>query len=331
MSYILGSACLIWGIFGFYYYKAAWARRRRNEQYKLYADAVMKAVGKNFGEMKTRKAHFVKDLGYDNVDDSAWTADVEEFVTFNVLPELPKHTRTKLNVSNDMKREFSILTYNFVIELSGHDQMPATYDLKELIDSIERQGEIRTLVDGRPLYKPRKEIAARLAILVIAIGGLSLSDVSSAAQGIAFAPVEACNALAEEEGFAPQASGYSVLSEQRYSCATIYNNTPGGSLPNNFSLYAKGSHTKVTRVRVMLNVNQRSNAGRDTKELGRLCALMVMNLTGSAPAGLSRKVAAGAPFSLQHDGYRVYLEKTSWPTGRGYELNCAIATADHKE
>ncbi|MCY1463352.1 hypothetical protein D9M71_812330 [compost metagenome] len=81
----------------------------------------------------------------------------------------------------------------------------------------------------------------------------------------------------------------------------------------------------------MLNVNERNKAVRDTKTLSGLCETMITNLAGSAPAGFAGKVASGNPFRIEHEGYIVYLEKEVWPTGKGFELNCGIATPTHKE
>lgn len=96
-------------------------------------------------------------------------------------------------------------------------------------------------------------------------------------------------------------------------------------------MYAKGTKTDVTRVKLMLNINNKQTASRDTKELGRLCEKMVKNLLGSTPAGLGTKIAAGVPFEMVYESYNLFLKKDVWPTGKGYELNCFITTLDHKE
>jgi hypothetical protein len=324
-------ACLIWAAFVFFYYRSILTRYIRHNQYAEYANAVFSAVGENFSELKGKSTSLVADLGYNRSDDSAWKEEVEKFVTMIVLPKLKDNTRAKFRTSPEMIKEFSTLSYNFVLDLVSYASMPTKYDLKELIASIESTGDARSLVSGRPVFKPGKEILSKLALLVLAAGTLSITEPSIAADGQAFSPMDACNALGDEEGFTPSNSGYSELSEGVYSCGTPYKDMSGGALPNNLSMYGKGSPDKVTRVRIMLNVNEKANAKRDTKELGRLCQKMIKTLAGSAPVGLAEKVASGIPFTVQHEGYRVYLEKTVWPTGKGFELNCGIATSSHKE
>ncbi|MNG24165.1 hypothetical protein D3C84_1088570 [compost metagenome] len=81
----------------------------------------------------------------------------------------------------------------------------------------------------------------------------------------------------------------------------------------------------------MLNVNQIGHAAKDTKVLADVCTQMVTNLVGEAPADMAKQVGQGKPFEDAFNGYRVFLSKSVWSTGRGYELNCGIATLDHKE
>lgn len=331
MKAIMMLACLIWAAFVFFYYRSIFTRHIRHKQYAEYASAVFSAVGEHFPELKGKSTTLVADLGYNKSDDSAWKEEVEKFITLIVLPKLKDSTRTKFRTSPGMIREFSTLSYNFVLDLMSYASMPTKYDLAELITSIERLGDARSLVSGKPVFLPGKEILSKLALLVLAAGTLSITEPSSAAEGQAFSPMDACNALGDEEGFTPSKSGYSELSEGVYSCATPYKDMPGGALPNNFAMYGKGSPDEVTRVHIMLNVNEKANAKRDAKELGRLCQKMIKTLVGSVPVGLAEKVASGIPFTVQHEGYRVYLEKTVWPTGKGFELNCGIATSSHKE
>jgi hypothetical protein len=58
---------------------------------------------------------------------------------------------------------------------------------------------------------------------------------------------------------------------------------------------------------------------------------MITNLVGEAPAGMAKRVGQGKPFEENFNGYRVLLSKSVWPTGKGFELNCAITTLGHKE
>lgn len=332
MKAIMVLACLVWGAFVVLHYRGVATRYLRHKNYAEYAAAVFSSVSEHFEELKTKNRTLVKDLGFNKFDDSAWREEVERFIGMIVLPKISQSARGKIRNLPDSNREFSTLTYNFVLDLMCYTSMPASYDLQQLIDSIERKDETMSLISGVPLYHRGKDLAIRFAAaVVLLIGGFAQMQPSYASQGQPFSPLDACNALADEAGFTPNKSGYSELYDGIFTCATPYKDTQGGVLPNNLAMYGKGGPDQVTRLKLMLNVNVKANAARDTKELGRLCQRMIETLTGTTPAGFATKVATGAPFSMTHDGYRVYLEKDVWPTGKGYELNCAIATPGHKE
>ncbi|EJM57330.1 hypothetical protein PMI29_04831 [Pseudomonas sp. GM49] len=74
-----------------------------------------------------------------------------------------------------------------------------------------------------------------------------------------------------------------------------------------------------------LNVNQTGHAAKDTKVLADVCTQMVTNLVGEAPADMAKRVGQGKPFEDAFNGYRVFLSKSIWSTGRGYELNFVLA------
>lgn len=329
MKPFLVLASLFWAAFVFYYYRAAYTRYSRHKQYAEYAKAVFTAVSEHFDELKGKSISLIEDLGYQKTDDSAWKEEVEKFITMIVLPRLDDITRVKFRTSSAMVKEFSTFSYNFILDLMCYAKMPVSYDLQELIASIEKQGDAKSLFSGDPIFLPGKEVLTKLAVLVLLVGGSTVADQTRAANGAGFSPMEACNALADVNGFTPKA--YSELYEGVYTCGTTYKDLPGGDMPNNLSLYGKGTKNEVTRVRLMLNVNERAKAARDTKTLSGLCEQMISNLAGSAPAGFAGKVASGKPFRIEHEGYTVYLEKEVWPTGKGFELNCGIATSTHKE
>lgn len=137
--------------------------------------------------------------------------------------------------------------------------------------------------------------------------------------------------MVDVPGFQPNTSGYSELYDGVFSCATRYKELGNQALANNVALYGKGTVHEVTRVKLMLNVNVASRGAQDTKLLGSLCTKMIANVAGAAPPSFEQKVAQGKAFQQSFDGYRVYLDKIVWPTGKGYELNCGIATAKHEE
>lgn len=329
MILILILACLAWTAFTIAYYRSAIKRKLRNQRYAEYAQVVFNSVGEFFPELKHKSQVLVKDLGFGKYDESAWHEEVIKFINLVVFPRISKGNAARIKGDPDENRTFSTLAFNFVLDLMCYANIPNGYDLDEVIASIEDQDDSKNLLSGKPVFRKGKDLVIRYAVLVLAVGALASNESVYAGNGESFSPLDACNALAEEQGFEPD--GYSELYDDVYSCGTLYKITVGGTLPNNFSMYGRGNKTEVTRVRLMLNVNQQAYAARDTKELGRLCEKMVTNLIGSAPEGFANKVAAGRAFELTHGGYRLILERKNWPTGKGYELNCVVATPNHKE
>lgn len=167
---------------------------------------------------------------------------------------------------------------------------------------------------------------------VLALAALVLSTTGSAyaADGKGF-PSTACAVLERTPGFKPNPSGYTALYDDVYSCGTPYKHLGSQELPNNVALYGRGTKNEVTRVKLMLNVNVESRAKADTNALAALCTKMIQGLVGSAPAGFAKKAGQGEPFEEQFQGYKVFLTKNIWSTGKGFELNCGIATASHEE
>lgn len=331
LKLIMVLMCLLWGAFAFFYYRSVITRYIRHKQYREYADLVFTTVAEHFSELQKKNEHLVKDLGYQKSDSTPWEREVERFINLTIAPKLSWQTKEGFLRDPRRNMEFSTLAYNFVMDLMCHSKMPAQYNLKELINSIEDNDSLKNLYDGTVHWLPGKQLGTKLAMLFLSVLVLASPEPSMASDGTAFIPMEACNALSDESGFLPTKSGYSELSDGVYTCATLYKDTPGGSMPNNFSMYGKGSPGEVTRVRIMLNVNVKKNAARDTKELGRLCQKMIEGLTGGSPAGFAAKVSKGQPFESEFSGYRTYLTKSIWPTGRGFELNCGISTLTHKE
>ncbi|MDO7928883.1 hypothetical protein Q6A51_19015 [Pseudomonas sp. KFB-139] len=172
-----------------------------------------------------------------------------------------------------------------------------------------------------------------LGLSVLALVALTFSAANNAyaADGEGFSPSLACKVLERTPGFKPNPSGYAALYDDVYSCGTPYKYLGSQELPNNVALYGRGTKDEVTRVKLMLNVNVESRAAEDTRALASLCTKMIADLSGSIPPGFGKKASLGKPFEEQFQGYKIFLTKEVWPTGKGFELNCGIATLSHEE
>lgn len=322
--------CIAWAALSFIFYRGLFIKMERRKLSCLLAEATANAVRDNFSELKINSNSMIENKGYGVIDDSRWKGEVKRFVSEVATGYVGNSLMIKVRKKTWGRSLFAVLAYRIVMDLMKYQSMPEKYDAKPLIDGLENNQDIFSFFKGEPKFRAAAEVKAGLAIafFLVILGGTS--DVM-AADGQAFSPIDACNALADEDGYQPGKSGYSELNGESYSCATPYKDLSDSLMPNNIALYARGRPSEVTRVKLMLNVNERHNAGRDTKTLGRLCEKMIITLAGSAPEGFKEKVQAGKPFKSEFSGYNLYLNKTVWPTGKGFELNCGIATKDHKE
>lgn len=322
---------LVWAVFTFIFYRGFYLRRARHRDYSEFAQATYTAVKEHFEELRSKRERGIIDKGFKVVDDSDWRETIFTFASEIVLNELRPGLRDRVQASQAMSTSFTSFTQHFINELTAHSTMPPSYDLNEAIRSVENDADLIAYFKGDVKYLPGKALISRLTALVLAIGLLGQAQPSFASAGAPFTPLEACNALGSIPGFNLNQSGYSELYDEVYSCGTPYKELGEGDLPNNLALYGRGTRTEVTRVKVMLNVNQASHAARDTKTLAKVCATLVNNLAGGVPADLEKRVSQGKAFEVAFEGYRVFLTKSIWPTGRGYELSCGISTMDHKE
>lgn len=331
MKTTMVGVCLVWAVFAFFFYRGYYMRWVRQRDYAEFAIVTFERVREHFAELKVKRASGIVDKGFKMIDDSTWKEIVGTFVTNIVLKSLRASTRERIKASQVVSTSFTTFVDHFVKDLAAQEAFPESYDLEALIRSIESETDAVAFFSGEPKYLPGKVFVSRLAALVLAIGLVAPGQPTYAAAGAPFTPLDACNALTEVPGFQVNASGYTELSDGVYSCATPYKELGTAGLPNNLALYGRGTSTQVTRVKVMLNVNQTGHAAKDTKVLADVCTQMVTNLVGEAPADMAKRVGQGKPFEDAFNGYRVFLSKSVWSTGRGYELNCGIATLDHKE
>lgn len=330
MKAIMVGVCLAWAAFAFAFYRGYYLRWVRHSDYVEFAKVTFAAVLEHFAELRAKRESGVVDKGFKMVDESAWRETVSTFVTSVVMKQLKPNTRARIKSSQEVSTSFTTFADHFVSELTAHESSPSSYDLDAFIRSIESDTDVVAFFKGEAKYLPGKAYVSRLTAVLLAVGLFAHGQPTFAA-GAAFTPLDACNALTEVPGFQVNSSGYSELSEGFFSCATPYKELGKAGLPNNLALYGRGDSKHVTRVKIMLNVNQPGNAARDQKTLGDVCTQMITNLVGESPDGFAKRVTQGKPFEESFSGYRVFLDKSIWTTGRGFELNCGIATMDHKE
>ncbi|MBB4866832.1 hypothetical protein HNP46_005739 [Pseudomonas nitritireducens] len=316
-------------VFMVFFYVGMTRKLMRFKRYKTYAQVIYTKLIEHYEELSAKRDALIVDKGYNVVDPQPWIDEMHKFISIVIAPALPKSLQATIKKKTLASIEFSSFACAFLVKLLDEPKKPSGYDLDAFTQELEDTDRIDSFFKGEPAYNKGMKVTTRLAglMLLIAFVGHQGTALAEDAQG--FAPITACNALADEPGFSP--SNWSELYEGKYTCGTKYKDLGQGALPNNLSMYGMGTKAEVTRVRLMLNVNVKSRAGQDQKTLAGLCTKMTEALIGDVPQGYAGKIAAGTPFESDFNGYRVALTKEVWKTGKGFELNCIVATKYHKE
>lgn len=314
---------LAFSVFTFIFYRRIYVKYFRANRYRAYGDAVYKAVGANFAELKSKEAHLRVDKGYGNIDESEWKDEIINFINIVVAKRLSASQRNKIKTIPGLNLEFYTFCANYILDLLCYSKLPEN-DYLGVVEDIEIPNQINIIPSRTAEFHKAKQYVGRLAFVFFAISFSSYDNVH-AAQG--FAPFDACNALIEEEGFIPHESGYHQYdASDEFGCSTPYKDLGREGMPNNIALYAKGmSASIVDSVYLVLNIYIPKNAKRDLKYFSKMCGNVATSLVGQQAANFSAEVVQGQPFSSIKGGYELRLEKEIWPSGKGFEYHCYVS------
>jgi hypothetical protein len=159
---------------------------------------------------------------------------------------------------------------------------------------------------------------------------------SKSSTNLGFDPAKACLYMTLF-GMPPSGNGYESFSSNfpdDYSCGSAYSQlgTGSGGLPNNISYYARGTRTSVKRLRILLNVNKRSEF-KSANGYFRKAAqhLYQVSLGSPIPDKVDKNLLGSKPGRWNQNGYVVELQKDVWTTGLGFELNFIIRDPEFNE
>ena len=319
---------LAFSVFAFLFYRAIYMNNSRMARYKAYGNAVYKAVGEHFEELKEKETRLKVDKGYGNVDDSEWKDEVVNFINLVVSKKLTASQASAIRTAPGLNLEFYTFCVNYIMDLLCYSKLPEN-DYLGVIEDIEIPSQNKLIPSRTAALHKAKQYVGRLALVFVAINA-SVYEKVEAAEG--FAPFDACNALIDEEGFTPHDSGYHQYEgSDEFGCSTPSKDLGNGNMPNNIALYAIGtSASNVNSVHLTLNVNFPKNGSRDLKYFSKMCGNLAARLIEQQASKFSSDILKGKPFSYVENGYGYKLEKENWPTGRGFHYRCHVSAQGSK-
>ena len=150
---------------------------------------------------------------------------------------------------------------------------------------------------------------------------LSLFSATSAQATIAItSPALACSLL-NNAGLATGSWRNSY--DNVFGCNSPYKEIGSGvPLANNLAYYVAGDRTSVTQAKLVLNVNNKSQATSAHSALLSSSDLLCIKLTGvKLPQTISDAITGGKPIGAKVGVSEIEVKRDNWPTGRGYELH----------
>jgi hypothetical protein len=108
-----------------------------------------------------------------------------------------------------------------------------------------------------------------------------------------------------------------------HSCSSPYREIgTGDPMPNNLAFYVRGDAAGPKLVKLVVNVNNRAQAGAALKELSAAARLLTPRLTGQAlPSAINGSILKGAKNSVVLNGIKLNVVRDNWANGNGYEVH----------
>lgn len=195
---------------------------------------------------------------------------------------------------------------------------------------------------SRPIRSPKPIVVVGLLGCAL-IGGLMINAgfTASSAQSInSNQNVNVADALTNPSQFckdlsriaSSKSSKYRRMDKDSFTCGTSYLDVGPDTqrLPNNLSIYARGSSERIQRVRLMLNVNNKSTFKTTLTEFTKQSQLLYRTIFGGELSDeVIERLSKGLTFKgNNHMDYIVENERTDWPSSNGFELNFVIRESD---
>jgi hypothetical protein len=113
---------------------------------------------------------------------------------------------------------------------------------------------------------------------------------------------------------------------QEFGCFSGYKQIgTGAPLANNLAIYYEGNSSMITMAYLMLNINDKPTATVAHKELLKAAEILIKKQAGKVLSKkLSDAIINGANASEKIANTQVEVERSDWPTGRGYEVKVSV-------
>jgi hypothetical protein len=136
-------------------------------------------------------------------------------------------------------------------------------------------------------------------------------------------PSEACSFM-RAMGMATR--GYKNPDNMGYFCSSPYKELGTGfPLANNIAYYAEGNAQKVTKLKLVLNVNSKQEAKPAHIELANSAeALLKKALNVALPKQAKEAILTGSNGKWKVGNSDISVTRIEWPTGKGYEIKFIV-------
>lgn len=141
--------------------------------------------------------------------------------------------------------------------------------------------------------------------------------------GVAF---NACSYLGDQGLAAGEWKNYGTEDAPDFGCNSPYKELgTSDGLPNNIAYYVEGSETQVTKLYLVLNVNDAGQAVSAYKALLEAASALTLKVTKKPlPSKLNTAILAGTRSEVSAGKFKIRTFEEAWPTGRGYEIHFEV-------
>jgi hypothetical protein len=131
-------------------------------------------------------------------------------------------------------------------------------------------------------------------------------------------PIVVCNIL-KDSGLSTSA----WRDNYGYECSSRYKEIGDGSpLANNLAYYVDGVKAAANKAKLVLNVNNKSQAAAAISELLKSAELLSIKLSGEKlPQYIKNAITGGTPAVATVGKTSIEVTRDDWPTGKGYETH----------
>ena len=150
---------------------------------------------------------------------------------------------------------------------------------------------------------------------------ISLFNVTAAEASLAItSPSSVCVVL---NNVGLSTGSWKNIYDSEFGCNSPYKEIGSGfPLANNLAYYVDGKRNSVTQAKLVLNVNNKSQATSAHFALLNASEALSIKIAGvKLPQTIKDEITEGKPMKTKVGQTAVEVKRDNWPTGKGYELH----------